>query len=68
MQHEHVVIAAFSTESADNLPRGWTRVATIHLQTSGAVDPQFELVRPIAAGMDGNRIPVETKFEEKRAK
>ena len=68
MQHERVIIAAFSTNSVRNLPKGKTRVATIHLQTSRAVKPEFELKLEAAADSNGNRIPVETSVEERKKK
>jgi len=68
MQHERVIVAAFSTNALGNLPRGKTRVATIHLQTSRAVEPKYELKLEVAADSNGNRIPVETSVEERKAK
>jgi hypothetical protein len=41
LQDNRIIIAAFST--AGNLPKGRTRVATIHLQIIGQVEPQSEL-------------------------
>jgi hypothetical protein len=67
LQRERVIIAAFSTEPARNLPTGKTRVATIHLMT-GESEPQFELKLETAAGSDGNVIAVEVTFEERKTK
>jgi hypothetical protein len=68
MQQERVIIAAFSTEPAEKLPTGKTRVTTIHVQTSGTTAPQFELKLQAAADASGNRISIEPSFEERKAK
>jgi hypothetical protein len=68
MQHERVILAAFSTDSADKLPTGKTRVATIHLQILGSQQPAFELKLHTAADSNGNKIPVTATFEERKAK
>ena|SRR2546430_1175050 len=68
IQQERVIIAAFSTSAADKLPKGKTRVATIHLQISGDHQPQFELKLETAASVEGKRISVEATFEERNAK
>jgi len=41
MQGERVIIAAFSTEAPEQLPSGKTRVATIHIMTTGETRPKF---------------------------
>ena len=66
MQHERVIIAAFSTAPAAGLPTGRTRVATIHFQTNGRQLPQFELKLQTAADVQGNRISAEASFEERK--
>jgi len=68
MQHERVIIAAFSTNTVYNLPKGKTRVATIHLQTSRTAEPEYQLKLEIAADTNGNRIPAETSVEERKTK
>jgi hypothetical protein len=68
MQHERVIIAAFSTNAAGELPSGRTRVATIHLQSRGAAEPEFALKLHVAADSAGNRIPAEATVEERKAK
>ena len=64
MQHERVIIAAFST--ADKLPTGKTRVATIHVQVTGKADPRFELKLQTAADARGNVLQAETSFAERK--
>jgi hypothetical protein len=68
MQHERVILAAFSTVSADKLPTGKTRVATIHLQISGANELKFETKLTTAANSEGQKIAVTISATEKRAK
>lgn len=66
MQQERVIIGAFSTESAENLPKGKTRVATIHLETFGNTQPIFQWKLQTAADSAGNKIPVTITCEEKK--
>ena len=68
MQHERVIIAAFSTNAPANLPKGKTRVATVHIQTSGAAEPEFQLKLEVAADSNGTRIPAEASVQERKAK
>jgi hypothetical protein len=64
MQQERVIIAAFSTDKPEKLPKGKTRVATIHLQTVGTEQPAFQLKLEAAANSDGNKIPVTASAKE----
>lgn len=57
MEHDRVVIAAFSLNPAERLPTGKTRVATVHLAISGPNDPQYKLALTTAAKWDGTSIP-----------
>ena len=56
MKGSRVVVAAFSTKAAAELPTGRVRVATLHLQVSGEIEPQFDVKLVTAAGPDGERI------------
>jgi hypothetical protein len=56
MQSERVIIAAFSTDAPEHLPSGKTRVATVHIMTTGATRPAFELKLQTAADAAGKRI------------
>ena len=67
IQHERVILAAFSTQPADKLPSGKTRVATIHLQISGTDELKFETKLVTAASSDGKNITVDISATEKRA-
>jgi hypothetical protein len=66
MQHERVIIGAFSTATADKLPTGKTRVATIHLQTTGEQTVQCEAKVKTAATTNGKKITVTVTTEEKQ--
>ncbi len=57
---DRVVLAAFST--ADVLPTGRTRVARIHVRTTGKADWKLTLIA--AADAAGTPIEPETKLEE----
>lgn len=66
LQNNRIIIAAFST--AGNLPKGRTRVATIHLQIIGQVEPQYELKLIVAADADAQEIPAEISYEKGESK
>lgn len=50
-----IIIAAFNT--GHELPKGRTRIATIHLQITGDIEPDYELNLTVAADADGKEIP-----------
>ena len=54
MQHDRVVVAAFST--GNDLPKGKTRIARIHVQIAGGVQPEYAIRLDTAGGPDGRRI------------
>lgn len=59
IQHERVILAAFSTAPANQLSRGRTRVATIHLQVAGAGEPACTLTVQAAADATGRPVSVQ---------
>ncbi len=59
---DRIIIAAFSTQK--DLPKGRTRIATLHLQILGDVQPQYELKLVVAADADGREIPAKISFEK----
>ena len=61
LANDRIIIAAFST--ANELPSGRTRIATIHLQITGRVEPEYGLELTVAADADGQEIPAEITFE-----
>jgi hypothetical protein len=66
MQHERVILAAFSTQTADKLPKGKTRVATVHVQTSGTVELAFDLKLQTAAGAEGKKLEAGVASKERK--
>jgi len=59
---DHIIIAAFNTGS--ELPKGRTRIATIHLQIIGEAEPDYELKLTVAADADAKEIPAKISFEK----
>jgi hypothetical protein len=60
MQHDRVILGAFSTADEDALPRGRTRVARIHVRLEGpeGFEPEFDVrletaSAPLGAVVDG---------------
>ena len=66
MQHERVILAAFSTDK--QLPSGKSRVATIHLQITGEASPQLGLHLQVIADSDGKKVSATTSFEMRAKK
>ena len=62
LANDHIIIAAFNTGS--ELPKGRTRIATIHLQIIGDTEPDYEPKLTVAAGADANEIPAKISFEK----
>jgi hypothetical protein len=62
LTNDRIIIAAFSIGS--DLPKGRTRIATIHLQITGEIEPQYELKLIVAADADAKEIPAEITFEK----
>jgi len=61
LMNDRIIIAAFSTGA--DLPKGRTRIATIHLQITGDTEPRYELKLTVAADADGREFPAEITFE-----
>jgi hypothetical protein len=57
LDHGRIVIAAFNT--GQDLPKGRTRVATLHLRIAGAAAPRYAVKLVVAADADGRQIPGE---------
>ena len=64
MQHDQVILAAFSTAGADALPRGNVRVARIHVMIEGDEAPEYVLKLHAAARTDGEPIEADLKIEK----
>jgi len=68
IQHERVIIGAFSTTGATDLPHGKTRVATIHLESPNGEELKGELKLHLAADPEGSKISAEAEFKERKTK
>ena len=68
MQDNRVIVAAFNTASPGQLPRGRTRIATIHLQTPASAVKKYELKVEAAAMPAGESITVKAEAVERNAK
>ena len=66
IQNEVAIIASFNTAPAVELPTRRTRVATIHLQTTGTTLPLFELELQTAADSQGNKIACIASLEKRK--
>jgi hypothetical protein len=62
LTNDRIIIAAFNTGS--ELPKGRTRIATIHLRIIGEAEPDCELKLTVAADSDANEIPAKISFEK----
>ena len=62
LANDRIIIAAFNTDS--DLPKGRTRIATIHLQIIGDAEPDYDLKLIVAADTDANEIPAKISFEK----
>jgi hypothetical protein len=62
LANDRIIIAAFNT--GQDLPKGRTRIATIHLQIIGDAEPEYELMLTVAADADGEEIPAKISFEK----
>lgn len=66
IQNERVIIGAFSTEKASALPKGRTRVATIHLRSEGDAVPEFESQATAAADSRGRKIKTKVTLKTRK--
>lgn len=65
MQQERVILAAFTSAPAGQLPSGRTRVATVHVQFTGSQKPVFSVKSHTAADSEGAEIRTQTTFSER---
>jgi hypothetical protein len=54
LQHGRIILAAFNT--GNNLPKGKTRVARLHVQVTGAEAAEYEAALMVAASASGAAI------------
>ncbi|MBC8468273.1 MAG: hypothetical protein H8D56_02275 [Planctomycetes bacterium] len=62
LANDRIIIAAFNTGS--ELPKGRTRIATIHLQIIGDAEPDYALKLTVAGDAGANEIPAKISFEK----
>jgi len=62
LANDRIIIASYSTDT--DLPDGLTRIATLHLQITGDIEPEYELELTVAADADGRRTPAEIMYEK----
>ena len=60
IQHERLVVAAFSTANASKLPRAATRVLTVHLECDG--EPKLETILKVAGDARGQKIKAKAEL------
>lgn len=65
MQHERVMLAAFNTAREVGLPKGKTRVATVHVQVSGDAKPEYAVTLTTAGTEGGGKIQAQVSMKEK---
>jgi hypothetical protein len=63
IQHQRVILAAFSTRPTGELPSGRTRVATLHLRIAGDETPAFNVKLQAAANEAGERVQAKVSIE-----
>ncbi len=68
MQTERVVLGAFSLATPERLPRGPVRIASLHCQVSGPVQPGFIANVTTAATHGGQPIPIRVTVQERSQK
>ncbi len=61
LTQNRIIIAAFNTGA--DLPKGRTRIATLHLQITGAAEPEYKLKLIVAGDADGQDLPAELTLE-----
>ena len=60
MNRDRVILAAFTTRK--ELPKGKTRVARIHVQIIGEVQPQYAVKLDLAATTEGKQMPAKVSL------
>ena len=60
LKNNRVIIAALST--ADDLPTGKTRVATVHVQVEADLIPEISINLNVAGDVQGNELDAEVSF------
>ena len=66
LANNRIIIASYSTDA--QLPTGQTRIATLHLQITGDIEPEYELELTVAADADGRRTPATITYKKGESK
>jgi hypothetical protein len=65
IQQERAILAGFKVTDGDHLPKGKTRIATIHIQTTAGLVCEYKVEQATAASTNGGRIPIEASSRER---
>lgn len=68
IQQERAILAAFNTAMVEQLPKGRTRVATVHVQILGSKEPAYAVKFETAANHEGAAMTARTSFQERSTK
>jgi hypothetical protein len=68
MQQERVILAAYNRGLLRSLPKGRTRVATLHVQVSGNEAPEFAIKLVTVGNGMGYKIKASASIEERKTK
>jgi hypothetical protein len=63
IQHERLIVAAFSAADASKLPNRPTRVLTVHLQCDG--EPKLETILKVAGDARGQKINAKAELTKR---
>jgi hypothetical protein len=66
IQHERLIIAAFTTADESKLPRAQTRVLTLHLESVSADTPRLETSLKITANSNGQKFSSDITVSERK--
>lgn len=64
IQNDRVILAAYSLAGTEDLPRGRTRVATIHVQITGGTEPDYASRLIVAADTAGENIEAQLSLRK----
>lgn len=68
IQHDHVILAAFNASAQSALPKGRTRVASIHMEITGSESPEFVVKLTTAGNANGKKIKATATLEQRNTK
>jgi hypothetical protein len=68
MQGDRVIVGAFSTAPAEQLPQGSVKIAAVHCLVPGDSTPVFRAKPAAAAAHDGQPISIQVNVKERKEK